>query len=79
MLAVLVSYDFKTCDGGDVEEVAKSRRASESNGGRREHVECVQAEQEEAENCQKYVNYVQVKHREGYRCGQTLEGLNFSL
>ena len=48
-LAVLVSHDFKTCDGGAVEEVAKSRRASESNGGRREHVKCVQAEQEEAE------------------------------
>ena len=49
MRAFLIFYKFKTCDGGDVEEVAKSRRASESDRGRREHVKCVQAEQEEAE------------------------------
>ena len=45
-----VSYNFGTCNGGGVEEVSKSRRTSESDGGRREHVERVQAEQDEAES-----------------------------
>ena len=46
-----VSYNFATCNGGGVEEVSKGRRAGESDGGRREHVERVQAEQDEAESC----------------------------
>ena len=71
MRAFLISYKFKTCDGGDVEEVAKSRRASESNGGRREHVKCVQAEQEEAESCQKFSDLKGICQS---RAGQTQKG-----
>ena len=46
-----VSYNFNTCNGGGVEEVSKSRRAGESDVGRREHFERIQAEQDEAESC----------------------------